>query len=162
MLAELRTVVLRFAIDGDRLLVEPKSALTDALRTVIRVNKPAILRELADDANKQALAPGHPLQHPELPQSQTGRVRDTTPLVNFREALVLGRLHVCCNCSAFSFGTVPAGIGHCRRFDVEAWPFVPFWCSGFEASSTPAAPEFLADRRSNRETGEARPTRSSS
>jgi hypothetical protein len=56
---------------------------------------------------------------------------------DFRAALLLGRLHVCCNCSAFTFGTEPAGVGRCERFDVEAWPFVPFWCSAFQPHGSP-------------------------
>ena len=74
--------------------------------------------------------------------------RDTDALAALalhRAALLLGRLHVCCNCSTFVFGSNAAALGHCRRFNLEAAPFVPFWCSGFEASGTPAAPDYLPE-----------------
>lgn len=64
---------------------------------------------------------------------------------DFRAALVLGRLHVCCNCRYFDFAVEPSALGSCRRFDVGAWPFVPFWCTGFAPSHTPAAPAFFPD-----------------
>jgi len=65
---------------------------------------------------------------------------------DFRAALVLGRLHVCCNCQQFTFSAAdPGALGHCRRFNLEAAPFVPFWCAGFEASRSPAAPDYLPD-----------------
>jgi hypothetical protein len=71
--------------------------------------------------------------------------RDRAPLADFRAALVLGRLHVCCNCAAFTFGSDPAGLGHCRRFTTEAAAFVPFWCAGFEGAVRPVAPDYLPD-----------------
>lgn len=71
--------------------------------------------------------------------------RDAAPLSEYRAALILLRLHVCGNCAAFQFGSDPASLGECLRFNVEAWPFVPFGCVGFEASRTPAAPDYLPD-----------------
>lgn len=129
MLAELRAAGLRFTSDGDRLIVEPRSALNDELRAIIRAHKGNLLRELAEESCKR--------------QQANLSARDAAPVRGFREALAVGRLHVCYNCAAFSFGAVPAGIGHCRRFDVEAWPFVPFWCSGFALSKRPALSDFL-------------------
>ena len=120
MLAELRAVGLRFTADGDRLVVELRSALTDELRATIRAHKETLLRELADEVRER--------------RQRISAARDITPMGDFREALMLGRLHVCCNCSAFTFGPIPAGVGHCQYFNVEAWPFVPFWCSRFALS----------------------------
>lgn len=82
-------------------------------------------------------------QSSEGPGHRAALTESCAPLADFREALLLGRLHVCCNCTAFAFGADPAGLGHCQRFNVEAWPFVPFWCSAFEPSRVPAAPEYL-------------------
>jgi len=45
-LRALRERGLRITTDGDRLLIEPRSALTDELREAIRAEKPSILREL--------------------------------------------------------------------------------------------------------------------
>ena len=58
--------------------------------------------------------------------------RDAAPLSEYRAALILLRLHVCGNCAAFQFGSDPASLGECLRFNVEAWPFVPFGCVGFK------------------------------
>jgi hypothetical protein len=71
--------------------------------------------------------------------------RDAAPLAEYRAALNLGRLHVCGTCAAFQFGTDPAALGHCARFGVETWPFVPFWCAGFDAAPTAVAPAFIPD-----------------
>lgn len=125
MLGELRAAGLRFMVEGRTLYVEPASALTDAQRVTIRANKATLLRELAEEARERGRA--------------IAAARDVAPLADFRAALTLGRLHVCCNCGHFSFGVEPAGLGHCERFNVEAWPFVPFWCAGFEASDMLAA-----------------------
>jgi hypothetical protein len=66
-------------------------------------------------------------------------------LSRYHNSLLLGKLHVCGNCRHFDFGPDPLEFGQCRRFSVEAWPFVPFWCAGFQASATPTAPAFLPD-----------------
>jgi hypothetical protein len=58
-----------------------------------------------------------------------------TWMAQFDAALRLGRLHVCSNCARFSFAIDRAGFGHCGRFNMEAWPFVPFWCVGFEQAT---------------------------
>jgi hypothetical protein len=71
--------------------------------------------------------------------------RNDTDLDYWRAPLVLGRLHLCGNCAAFQFGSAPAGLGRCSRFHAETAPFVPLWCAGFEASHTPAAPDYLPD-----------------
>jgi hypothetical protein len=69
---------------------------------------------------------------------------DTT-LADFRAALVLGRLVVCCNCTYFTAGAEPGGLGRCRQFAAETWAFVPFVCGGFTVSPRPAAPAYLPD-----------------
>jgi len=74
--------------------------------------------------------------------------RDTdalAALAPYRAALLLGRLHVRCNCQQFAFSADPGGLGHCRRVNVEAAPFVPFWCAGFEPSRRSVAPDYLPD-----------------
>jgi hypothetical protein len=72
--------------------------------------------------------------------------RDAAPLADFRAALLLGRLVICGNCAHFAFGAEAGGVGHCRRFGCEAWPFAPFVCSGFTMSPTPTAEAYLPDR----------------
>ena len=71
--------------------------------------------------------------------------RDAADLDYWRAPLVLGRLHICCNCQLFAFAADPGALGHCRRFNLEAAPFLPFWCAGFEVSRTPPAPDYLPD-----------------
>jgi hypothetical protein len=53
MLAELRAAGLRFTVSGDKLYVEPASALTDAQRAAIRLHKGRLLRELAEESREQ-------------------------------------------------------------------------------------------------------------
>lgn len=131
MLAELRAAGLRFSAEGGTLYVEPASVLTDSQRAAIREHKAALLRELSEESRegRRTIIAAH----------------SAATMSDFREALCLGRLHVCCNCSQYTFGTEPSGLGHCRRFKTEAWPFVPFWCSGFEPGRAPVAPECLPD-----------------
>jgi hypothetical protein len=107
--------------------------LKDELRALIRAKKPAILEELAAEAaeRRKAIKSACDAATPDMQDS--------------RAALVLGHLQLCGNCTRFVFGTDPGGLGHCRRFNLEAAPFVPFWCAGFEASRTPAAPDYLPD-----------------
>jgi hypothetical protein len=131
MLAELRAAGFRVNAENGILFIDPASHLTEAQRAQVRRHKPEILRELADEARSQRLA--------------ITKTRDESCLPDYRAALVLGRLHICCNCSSYRFGAVPAALGHCQRFDVEAWPFVPIWCSGFDASPSAVAPAFLPD-----------------
>lgn len=136
ILKHLQAAGLALRSDGDRLVVSPRDLLSDELLELIRENKAAILDELATQA------------------SRVGQVaaRNAAPVLSdFRAALLLGRLHVCCNCHQFSFAAHASGMGNCRRFNVEAWPFVPFWCSGFQLSGAPVAPEFVPDRISGKE-----------
>jgi len=68
-------------------------------------------------------------------------------LAPYREALLLGRLHACANCRHFTHGPDLASLGHCQRFDVEAWPFVAFWCSGFQVSAAPTVTPYHVTRK---------------
>ena len=133
MLAELRAAGFHVTEDRGTLYIDPASRLTDEQRARVRRHKPAILRELAAEADTTNKARESAAKH-----AGPG-------LSDFRAALALGRLHVCCNCRQFEFAADPTALGHCRRFHVETWPFVPFWCVGFTSSTTPAAPEFLPD-----------------
>ena len=71
--------------------------------------------------------------------------RDAADLNYWRAPLVLGHLHLCGNCAAFQFSPDPAGLGRCSRFNIEAAPFVPFWCAGFEVSRIATAPDYLPE-----------------
>jgi hypothetical protein len=125
LLSELRSKGLSVTSQDGNLYVEPASLLTDALRESIRRNKPAILRQLASAATERQVAAA------------------ASSIGEFRNALRSARLHVCCNCNGFQFAHDPLALGHCMRFKVEAWPFVPFWCSGFASAPQPVAPAFL-------------------
>jgi ribosomal protein S6 len=78
VVAQLRKHGLRFSAAGDALRVEPREALTDEVRAIIRAKKPDILRELAAETRER----------------QEG-IYDVTPLSAFQEAArqeVLARL----------------------------------------------------------------------
>lgn len=47
LLADLQRLGLRIRAQGDALIVEPRAALTDELRSLIRANKPQLLEALA-------------------------------------------------------------------------------------------------------------------
>jgi hypothetical protein len=71
-------------------------------------------------------------------------VRDATPLAEFCEALLRGRLHLCGNCSRYSFGPDPANAGTCSVHGDGLLAFaMPFDCRDFEVSPTPTAPAYL-------------------
>jgi hypothetical protein len=129
-LASLRRHGLRVMSDAGRLLVEPRAALTDALRSTIRINKGAILRELSTEAATRRKA--------------IIAAREAAPLEEYRAALLLGRLHICGNCSRYSFGFDPAGPGTCFKHGEGLLAFrMPFQCSSFQASRTPAVPQYM-------------------
>jgi hypothetical protein len=72
--------------------------------------------------------------------------RDAAYLPDFKHALQVGALHVCCNCAHYTFNADPAAPGQCRHFNVEAVPFMPFLpCSGFLVSGHPVAPNYLPE-----------------
>lgn len=123
ILNRLKAAGLAVRTEGDKVMVSPRERLSRELLELIRVNKEAILK---------ALPAGMALDR----RNETPYVIENAGpgLSDFRIALISGRLHVCCNCKQFDFASDPAGHGHCRRFGVEAAPFVPFWCSGFTPS----------------------------
>ena len=72
--------------------------------------------------------------------------RDAADLESWRAALRAGRLHLCANCTRFTFGNDPAGMGHCDRYGAETHPFVTMLrCAGFQAhgQDTAPAPDYL-------------------
>lgn len=136
ILERLKAAGLALRPEGDKVIVSPRDRLSDKLLELIRTHKTAILRELAE-GNAQ-------------PRKAISAVAASAGhgLTDFRAALVFGRLHVCCNCQHFTFANDPSGLGHCQRFDAEAWPFaVQLWCSGFSPSETPILPELLPIRQ---------------
>jgi hypothetical protein len=62
-------------------------------------------------------------------------------LPEYREALIVGRLHICANCQRFGFASASADIGTCSEHG-EVWPFVPFKCPDFGLAARPAAPAY--------------------
>lgn len=127
MLAELRAAGFRVSADDGALYVEPASRLTDDQRMRVRRYKPTILRELNAEAAER--------------RDAIKAASAAAPLADFREALALGRLHICANCSRFTFAADPAQMGNCRRHG-EVWPFVPFQCPDFSLSAKPVAPAY--------------------
>lgn len=95
---------------------------------------------------KAAAAIDHRLRDPTFRQEIIA-ARDAAPLGAFRAALIRGALVVCGNCSRFAFGADPAALGDCRHFHTEVYPFVPFYCAGFELARTPTAPAFMPIRK---------------
>jgi len=57
MLAELRARGLKLTADGSRLIIAPRSLLTDELRAIIRSHKLAILHELAVESRPRPKFP---------------------------------------------------------------------------------------------------------
>jgi len=135
VLAHLRNQGLRITADGRRLLVEPRAAITEAIKSTIRVNKGAILRDLSAEASDRRAA------------IQAAAQAASPVLDDFRPALLLGRLHVCGNCSRSAFGQDPAGAGTCSMHGDGLVAFaMPFECREFQVSPTPTAPAYLAGR----------------
>jgi len=71
LLADLQRRGLRIRAQGDALIVEPRSALTDELRLLIRANKPQLLQALAQlpadlDRRIRAMARRWQFTHAEL------------------------------------------------------------------------------------------------
>jgi hypothetical protein len=62
---------------------------------------------------------------------QSARDQAMPFLRDFQHALQKGALVVCFQCTQFAFGE-STGLGRCARYQVEAWPFAPFRCEGFE------------------------------
>jgi hypothetical protein len=97
------------------------------------------LRELAEKVTERA-----PVT---LAAERDGAIRSATAspaLARFREALTLGRLHLCGNCARYTFGPEPAGAGTCSIHGDGLLAFaMPFGCRGFRVSERPPAPDFL-------------------
>jgi len=109
--------------EGNGLRVEAEHPVSDRMREVFRQKKAELFKELSVEG---------------------------ADLDSYRHALWLGTLVVCGNCRHFQFADDPAELGQCRCFAVEAWPFVPFPCSGFEPGAAPAAPDYLPDADGSR------------
>src|SRR5262245_26587135 len=109
LLAQLRKHGLQLTPQGEVLLVEPRAALTDELRALIRANKPAILRELAQESHE---APADLRSH-------------------FAPALLCGRLVACVACIHFRSRPGERPDGWCASFYTETWGCVPFQCTGY-------------------------------
>jgi hypothetical protein len=66
-------------------------------------------------------------------------------LEHWRAALVLGRLHLCGNCSRYTFGTDPASVGGCAVHGEGPLAFIPFHCPDFVVSCHPTLPAYVPD-----------------
>jgi hypothetical protein len=72
--------------------------------------------------------------------------RDAAGIEYWRAPLLLGRLHLCGNCSRYAFGLDPTGSGMCSLHGAGPLAFaMPFDCTDFLVSQTPTAPEFLTE-----------------
>lgn len=107
-LQQLRAEGFRVTSSGGKLVVEPRSALTDATRQTIRASKAEILAEIERDAPLD-LRPG------------------------FQAALRLGKLVTCWRCENFQPRSGAYPDGHCGRLDAPAWRHVPFQCAEYAA-----------------------------
>ena len=90
---------------------------------------------LTDADLKDAYQRAQALTESETPQAQRIRqaFHEATPyLREFQHALKAGQLVICAQCTQFTFGHELPELGQCARHRVEAWPFVPFTCAGFE------------------------------
>lgn len=89
LLTQLRSAGLRLRAQGDQLLVEPKTALTDELRAMIRANKVTILGELLGGGSAFSPAQEQARQtvlerlaaHPEVQRAIDARFEDDVLIV---------------------------------------------------------------------------------
>ncbi len=155
-------------VDGrapaDRLLGEPRRAagigstmnVLDRVRAKYRMHDPVTCKTskspsagfAGSSAEQFASASPRVLLEGDARRRAILAARDAAGLENWRAALREGRLHLCANCTRFTFGVDPAGAGHCARYDTTTYPFVTMLrCAGFQpcASQTPPAPDYLAD-----------------
>jgi hypothetical protein len=132
LVGELRAAGFSLSFQAATLYVEPASGLTPVQRSQIRRHKPEILRELHAEATEF--------------RSAVSEAINAARLEDFRASLIRGRLHLCGNCSHFTFGADPAGPGSCALFGDGLVPFaLPFNCVEFQVSDTPSAPAYLPD-----------------
>jgi hypothetical protein len=128
-LASLRSAGFDVSADAGQLHVKPASSLTDGQRASIRLYKHELLRELYAET--------------EARKTSIRAVVEAADLKEFRVALKAGNLHVCGNCTHFTFAANPIDAGTCSKFGPGLAAFhLPFWCSGFERSANPPAPEY--------------------
>lgn len=74
--------------------------------------------------------------------------RDASGLDRWREALALGRLHLCGNCARYTFGADPAGAGTCALHGDGLLAFaMPFDCADFTMRPAPYTGLESPDRR---------------
>ena len=119
LLAKYRECGYRISREGASLKVDADHPLSERMRNVFKERKADLLRELA------------------IEEAAAG-------LKDWCAALVLGRLHLCVNCTYFCWNSNnPEGVGQCRHFELEAAPFAPFHCSRFAAADAPAIPHLL-------------------
>jgi hypothetical protein len=68
---------------------------------------------------------------------------ESARLEDYRAALWLGLLHICGNCSRYSFGPDPAGPGTCAQHGGGLMAFrMPFACPDFQTSRSPTMPDY--------------------
>jgi len=123
LLRALRAHGLRITSDGQRILVSPREALSEAAKTTIRINKAAILRELEAEASER--------------QTAILAARDASGLQKWYAPLVLGRLNVCNNCDAFRFGAKPPGSATAAATIPRQHRFVRFSARDFRSRRSP-------------------------
>jgi hypothetical protein len=133
LLAQLRSAGFRVAGGADAsLIVSPASRLSEERRVQVRLHKHEILRELAAEAAER--------------HATILAASDAAGLEAWCAPLILGRLHLCGNCDRYTFGSDPADLGTCALHGEGLVALaMPFHCPDFQASGTPAAPEYLPD-----------------
>ena len=90
---------------------------------------------LTDADLKDAYRRAQALTDSETPHAQRIRqaFHEATPFLRkFQHALKAGRFVICAQCTQFTFDHDPSRLGQCGRYRIEAWPFAPFACEGFE------------------------------
>lgn len=90
---------------------------------------------LTDADLKDAYQKARALTESETPHAQRIRqaFHEAAPFLReFQHAIKDGRLVICAQCVQFTFGHELSGRGPCAKYQVEAWPFAPFTCEGFE------------------------------
>jgi hypothetical protein len=133
LLTQLRDQGLRIGFEEGRLTVSPRSSLTEAARTMIRINRDAIVRELTNETERNGAVIA---------------ARDASDISEFPNALRTGALQLCCNCAHFTFAADPAAPGQCAQLREEVMAFVPFTCRIFALAREPVATRYLPEGES--------------
>lgn len=119
LLTNLRAQGVTITADGGRLLATPRESITENIRTTIRINKAALLREIAAEAEARHQA--------------IGAARRAVPmLADYRHSLAAGTLVLCADCRHYQYAAEPGDVGHCTTFNVESAPFIPTDCKRHE------------------------------